>query len=107
MATQIALFSPTGATVKVSATTSSANAAIAIPVNSDTLAIKVANASGLGVVHVKWGTTGGATLTATTDDMPLGEGDRSGNQINERIDRVAVITSAGTCDVYFTPGVGS
>lgn len=105
MATQIALFTPTGDTVAISASTSSANAAVAVPVNSDTLAITVVGSA--GVVHVKWGRTGGGALTATSADMPVPSGGRIGVQVNENVDRVAVLADASTATVYITPGVGS
>jgi hypothetical protein len=86
-----------GATVTVSATTSTA--ATAITGTADQ--VRIYNA-GSALVHVKFGLTG---VTATTADMPIPSGAIEVFTIGYQT-HVATITPSGTATIYFTRGSG-
>lgn len=92
-------FQPVGASTSISATTSSASAAITgVPRGTST--VRIVN-SGTVVVFLKFGTSG---VTAAVTDMPMLGGTVETFQIRNDITHVAAITSSGTATVYITSG---
>jgi hypothetical protein len=92
-------FRANGATVALSATTTSSNAAIL----ADATSVRVVN---LGTVatHLAFGSAG--ALAATTADLVLGPNE-SVTLFKGAASRVAARTATGTATVYVTPGEGS
>lgn len=87
-----------GATVALSATTTSSSATV----QSGWQTWAITNA-GTATVFVRWGVT---TATATTADFPLLPGAGLAISPGLAADKVAVITAVGTATVYVTPGNG-
>ena len=95
-------FSPTGATIKIASSTSSANAAITgLPSYNNSGTILVTNPSSV-LVFVSWGATA-PTVTAANIPIPAG-GSRIFSVANVAF--VGALAATGTGDVYFTPGNG-
>lgn len=95
--------STVGATVKVTANTQAASLVDcrSIPASS----IQVTNASAV-LVFVRMSAE--ATPTAAATDLPIMNGDTKvfGNPVSLGLLGVAVLSSSGSADVYFTPGNG-
>lgn len=91
-------FSPCGATVSLSATTSSSNANI----TAGNSALRVVN-SGTGVAFIRWGV---GTQTAVVTDLPILPSSMEVFGIPIGANNVAAITATGTATVYATPGEG-
>lgn len=105
-------FTPVGATVTVSATTSSSDEALpATAVGSSTTnagtiggadVLRFYNA-GTAIAFVRWGV---GAQTAVTTDMPVAPGTIEVFSKAYEADTVAAITAAGTATVYVTAGRG-
>lgn len=95
-------FTPTGATVALSATGTSSQSAISgFPSTSGSGVMRVVNA-GTAIAFIKWGSS---APTATTADMPILPGAIEVFSVGTTTN-VAAITASGTATVYFTPGNG-
>ncbi len=97
----ILAFSPTAATTTLSASTTSANGALA---GDTTVAssIRVYNGS-TAVAFIKYGS---GAQTATSADLPVAPGATEIFNIGPSVDNVAAILSTGTGNVYVTRGGG-
>ena len=101
------LFSPVGATVTLSATTTSGSTPVAltVPTASMTFSCRVYNA-GTATVFVTFG-VGTGTTAATATSMPIPSGGIETFELGPNITYAAGITAASTATVYFTTGRGA
>ncbi len=96
-------FSPTGDTVSISATTSSANANVTnFPSYNNSGALLITN-GGTQLAFVKWGN---GTQTATSAAVPIPGGTSRVFSV-ANVTNVAAITPTSTTTIYATPGNGS
>jgi hypothetical protein len=100
----IDVFTPIGATVVLSVTTSSANAARTMINNPGGAELRVVN-SGSVAAFVEFG--GGSVAATTTASFPIlpGTGELFG--INPLATHVAAITSSGSTTLHLTTGRGA
>lgn len=99
------LFSPIGATVTLSATNTTGNAALTSPGTAPmTKSVRVYNA-GTATVFIAFGAD--STITATTASMPVPSGGIETFELGPNITYAAGITASGTATVYFTTGRGA
>ena len=97
-------FSPTGATVTLSATNTTASSAIGSGSANATRVIRIsAPATNAQIVFVEFGNS---AITATTASMPILPGTIEVFHVGEFATHVAHITASSTSTVYGTPGDG-
>lgn len=96
-------FTPTGATVAVSATTVTSNAALSAGNTTNGFDLRVHNA-GSALAFVAFGAS--SAITATTASMPVPAGAVEVFSCGSQITHMAAITASGTATVYATPGQG-
>ena len=97
------LFTPSGNTVSITTSTTSARVALG---NSATVStsVRVKNLDTSNAVFIKFG---GSTVTASASaDIPIGPGETAGFSVGPGNTYVAAVASTGTPVVYFTPGQG-
>ena len=98
-------FCPTGATVTLSATTSTGSAAIGAGTATASRTIRLAAPStNSSIVFVEFGATG---VEATTAKMPILPGTVEIFNVGAMATHVAGITASGTGTLYITPGEGN
>lgn len=97
-------FSPTGATVTLSATTSTGSAAIGAGSATASRTIRIAAPStNSSIVFVEFGASG---IEAATSNMPILPGSVEIFKVGASLTHVAGITASGTGTLYITPGEG-
>lgn len=97
-------FAPTGATLTLSATTTSGTTSrTAIVPSAQAQQLRLAAPAGGAVVFVK---VGNSAVTAAVTDMPLLPGTIEMFSIGPQDTHIAAITAASTQSVYVTPGQG-
>ena len=102
MAIEINTFLPAGPTVVVAATTASASATIPFGSAANAISVRVYN-DGPNLAFIAIG-KGTATASVASIPIPPGAVEVLGKVAN---DTFAVVTLAGTANVYFTPGGGN
>jgi hypothetical protein len=96
-------FTPSlGASVIVSASTSSADESITIKPSNQPAQLLITN-GGSVVVYVRWGT---GAQTATNADVAIPGGQWRLFTVEPGVDTVAALTASSTASVYFCPGHG-
>jgi hypothetical protein len=97
-------FCPTGDTVTLSATSSTAASAIGTGSANATRVVRIAApANNAQIVFVEFGNS---AITSTTAKMPILPGTIEVFHVGEFATHVAHITSTGTSTLYVTPGDG-
>lgn len=98
------IFQRIGDTVSISATSVSANAAIAADKAKSQLRVTIGNVSGCNFIYLRFGVD--VSVVATSADIAMLPNSTEVFTIGNGITYVAAITDAGTAEVKLLPGQG-